>query len=338
MKVLTFGELLLRLNAPGYEKLFQGDNLKASFCGAEANVAVSLANFGINSKFVTKLPDNDIGRAAIRSLNYFNVDTSNVVFGNGRMGLYFLEKGSSQRPSKIIYDRSYSAISTAKTDEFNWDYIFNGVSWFHFSGINPALSKSLFDITLEACQVAKKKGIRVSCDLNYRQKLWSSEEAQKAMKVLLTYVDVCIGNEEDAQKALGIDIENDIDGAKLNVAGYEQIAKTINKEYGCKYIAFTLRESYSANFNGWSAILFNDNMVYQSRRYEIQLVDRVGGGDSFSAGLIYGLLTNMSNQDTIDFAVASSCLKQTIEGDFNRSSVEDVFALMNGSGNGRVQR
>ncbi len=338
MKVLTFGELLLRLSAPGYNKLFQKDSLECTFCGGEANVAVSLSNYGLDSTFVTKLPDNDVGYAAVRTLKSFGVDTSSICYGKGRMGLYYLEKGASQRPSKIIYDRESSAIALSNKYDFDWNELFDGVDWFHFTGINPALSKNMFEITLEACRVAKRKNITVSCDLNFRKKLWTSEKAQVAMKQLTKYVDVCIGNEEDAQFALGIDINSDVNSGKLDISEYERIAKYIEKEYGCKYIAFSLRESISANLNGWSAFLYNNGKSYQSQHYNIQLVDRVGGGDSFAAGLIYGLITQMCNQDALEFAAATSCLKQTIEGDFNRCSVDDVLSLIKGCGNGRVQR
>ena len=338
MKVLTFGELLLRLSAPGYEKLFQNDNMKATFCGGEANVAVSLSNFGVDSCFVTKLPDNDIGRASAHSLDYFRVDTSRIIYGKGRMGLYYLEKGASQRPSKIIYDRQYSAISLANEDEFNWDELFKDVGWFHWTGITPALSNNCFNILLKACKKAKDKGIIVSCDLNYRKKLWSQDGAKKAMRELVKYVDVCIGNEEDAQLALGIESKSKVEDAELSVSDYENIARTIEKEFGCKYTAFTLRESYSASRNGWSGILYHEGKSFLSRKYDIQLIDRVGGGDSFSAGLIYGLIKKMTCQDAIEFAVAASCLKQTIEGDYNRASVEDVFFLRDSGGNGRIQR
>ena len=338
MRVLTFGESLLRLSAPGYEKLLQSDTLKATFCGSEANVAVSLTNFGIESKFVTKLPDSDLGVAAKRSLDYFGVDTSSIILGDGRMGIYYLEKGASQRPSKIIYDRKYSSIALAKTSEFDWDKLFNGVDWFHWTGITPALSDNAFSILLEACKKAKEKGITVSCDLNYRKKLWNPKEAQRAMKQLLRYVDVCIGNEEDAEFALGINNNSDVETANLQTKDYEAIAKIIEKEFGCKYIAFTLRESYSATRNGWSAVLYREGNIYCSKKYDIQLVDRVGGGDSFAAGLIYSLLNKYGEQVCIEFATAASCLKQTIEGDFNRISSEEVFELMNGEGNGRVQR
>lgn len=341
MKVLSFGEILLRLAAPGYTRLLQKDSLEVSFCGGEANVAVSLAIFGLESSFLTKLPDNDIGRAATNSMRYFGVDTSKIVYGQGRMGTYYLEKGASQRPSKVIYDREYSAIALAERDSFDWDKIFEGVDWFHWTGINPALSDNLADICLDACMEAKKRNIRISCDLNYRKNLWSQEKAQAVMTRLVPYVDVCIANEEDAQKVLGIKADNnDVESGKLNKVGYQAVAEKISEQYGCDYVAFTLRESYSASRNGWSAMLFEkaSQQAYFSREYDIQIVDRVGGGDSFTAGIIYSLITGKGNQETVDFAAASSCLKHTIEGDFNRTSVEEVENLLKNGGNGRVQR
>ena len=339
MKVLTFGELLLRLSAPGYNKLFQKDSLECSFGGSEANVAVSLANFGLESIFVTKFPDNDVGIAAERSLKYFGVDTSKIVYGDGRMGLYYLEKGISQRPSKIIYDRSFSSISLAKKKEFDWDRLFEGVDWFHFTGINPALSKSMYEITLEACKTAKKKGITISCDLNYRKKLWTSEEAQNTMKILIKYVDVCIANEEDVQLSLGLQIDdNNIEQGRLNLNGYKVLSSKLREEFGCKYVAFSMRESFSASRNGWSGLIYDGRHVYQSKKYDIQLVDRVGGGDSFAAGIIYGLINGMTAKNTIEFATAASCLKQTIEGDYSRATVEDINLLIETGGNGRVRR
>lgn len=341
MKVLSFGEILLRLAAPGYTKLFQKDNLDATFCGGEANVAVSLAIFGVESHFITKLPDNPVGRAAVNSMRYFGVNTDNIVYGDGRMGLYYLEKGASQRPSQVIYDRAYSAIAMAKSEEFDWDAIFEGVDWFHWTGINPALSDSLAAINLEACKIAKRKGITISCDLNYRKNLWSSEKAQSVMKELMPYVDICVANEEDAEKVLGIKAENnDIESGKLNKFGYEYVAKQICANYGCKKVAFTLRESYSASRNGWSAMLYDadQKQAYFSRQYDIQIVDRVGGGDSFTAGIIYSLIIGKGNQDTIEFATAASCLKHTIEGDYNRTTIHDVKALLENGGSGRVQR
>ena len=337
MRVITFGELLLRLAAPGYTKLFQKDSLDATFCGGEANVAVSLSIFGVDSVFVTKLPDSDVGYAAAHSLDYFKVDTSEIVYGDGRMGLYYLEKGASQRPSKVIYDRAYSAIAMAKRSEFDWDKIFEGADWFHWTGINPALSDELAGICEEACRIAKAKGITISCDLNYRGKLWPSEKAQEVMKPLIEYVDVCICNEEDAEKVLGIKSDgSDVETGKLSDPGYVHTAEMIYSQYGCKYIATTLRKSYSASRNGWRAMLYDAEASesYFSREYDIQLVDRVGGGDSFGAGLIYGI----GCKDAIEFATAASCLKQTIEGDFNRSTVVDVQNLIRSGGNGRVIR
>ena len=340
-KVVTFGEILLRLASPGYTKLFQKDSLDATFCGGETNVSVSLANFGLKTSFVTKLPDNDIGVAAARSLNYFGVDTSNIVYGDGRMGLYYLEKGASQRPSKVIYDRAYSAIALAKRNEFDWEKSFDGAEWFHWTGITPALSDELVEICMEACKAAKQKGLTVSCDLNYRKKLWSSDKAKEVMSKLMPYVDVCIANEEDADKVLGIKAENtDIESGVINKEAYKTVAKKICDEYGCKYSAFTLRKSYSASRNGWSGMLYckDKDEAFFSNEYDIQIVDRVGGGDSFSGALIYSLLTCPDDQKRIDFAVAASCLKHSIEGDFNRVTVADVERLLSSGGNGRVQR
>lgn len=341
MKVLSFGEILLRLSSPGYTKLFQKDNFDSTFCGGEANVAVSLAIFGIDSKFLTKLPNNDIGIAASNSMRYFGVDTSKIIYGEGRMGLYYLEKGASQRPSKIIYDRSYSAISLAKKEEFDWDDIFEGVDWFHWTGINPALSNNLTEICIEACKYAKGKGITISCDLNYRKNLWSSEKAQRIMKKLVPYVDVLIANEEDADKVLGIKASNsNVELGNINRSEYKKVAEKISKQYGCKYIAITLRESFSASRNGWSAMLYDStrSMEYFSKKYDIQIIDRVGGGDSFAAGIIYSLINGKENQEAIEFATAASCLKQTIEGDYNRTTVTDVENLIKSGGNGRVLR
>ena len=341
MKVVSFGEILLRLASPGYTKLFQRDSLEATFCGGEANVAVSLAVFGLDSRFITKLPDNDIGHAAVNSMRYFGVDVSKVIFGNGRMGLYYLEKGASQRPSKVIYDRTYSAISMAKRNDFNWEELFEDADWFHWTGINPALSESVADICFDACKYAKEHGIIVSCDLNYRKNLWSVDKPRNVMDKLMHYVDVCVANEEDADKVLGIKPDNnDVETGNLNKVGYESVAQEICRRYGCKYVAITLRESYSASVNGWSAMLYaaSTGKVYFSRKYDIQIVDRVGGGDSFTAGIIYGLIRANKPQDIIEFATAASCLKQTIEGDYNRSTVNDVERLLNNGGNGRVQR
>lgn len=341
MKIVTFGEILLRLAAPGYTKLFQKDSFDTSFCGGEANVAVSLSIFGMDSIFVTKLPDSDVGYAAAHALDYFKVDTSKIIYGKGRMGLYYLEKGASQRPSKVIYDREYSAIALSRKDEFDWNEIFKGVDWFHWTGIDPALSENLADICLEACIKARELGITVSCDLNYRAKLWSSAKAQEVMKPLMKFVDVCICNEEDAEKVLGIkSIGTDVEAGVLNNDGYVHTAKTICKNFGCKYVATTLRKSFSASRNGWGGMFYDAQTAnsFFSREYDIQLVDRVGGGDSFAAGLIYAMGSGMDSQNIIEFATAASCLKQTIEGDFNRTTVKDVQSLIASGGNGRVAR
>ena len=341
MKILSFGEILLRLASPGYTKLFQKDSLEATFCGGEANVAVSLAILGQESSFITKVPNNDVGRAAINSMRYFGVDTSKVIYGGGRLGTYYLEKGASQRPSKVIYDRAYSSIAMAVPEEFDWDAILDGVEWFHWTGINPALSENVAEICKQACIAAKKKGITVSCDLNYRGNLWSSADAQKTMTKLMPYVDVCVANEEDADKVLGIKAAGtDVESGKLNRNGYKEVARQICDQYGCKYVAITLRESYSASRNGWSGMLYNaaEGEAYFSKTYDIQIIDRVGGGDSFTAGLIYSLTTNADNNHAINFAVAASCLKHTMEGDYNRSTVDEIEKLLSGGGNGRVQR
>ena len=341
MRVITFGEILLRLAAPGYTRLFQKDSLDATFCGGEANVAVSLAILGLDSAYVTKVPDSDVGHAAINSMRYFGVDTSNVCYGGERLGLYYLEKGASQRPSKVIYDRAYSAISKAENGDFDWEKIFEGADWFHWTGINPALSDGLASICEDACKAARAKGLTISCDLNYRGKLWSSEKAQSVMKPLMKYVDVLIANEEDSEKVLGLKYAGtDVESAELNRAGYVWTAEQIHENYGCSFIATTLRRSFSASRNGWSAMLYDgvNHKEYFSDEYDIQIIDRVGGGDSFAAGLIYALSQKMESQKAIDFAVASSCLKHTMEGDYNRTAVADVNNLLKSGGNGRVQR
>lgn len=341
MKVLSFGELLLRLASPGYTRLFQKDSLDVTFCGGEANVAVSLSNYGIDSEFLTVVPDNEIGRASLKSLQYFGVDVSKSFYKDGRMGTYYLEKGASQRPSKVIYDRKYSSISLTNVNDYNWDEIFKDITWFHWTGINPALSSNMIEICEQACRKAKEKGIIVSCDLNYRKNLWSSEEARQVMQNLVKYVDVCVANEEDADMVLGIKpSNNNVKDGMLNKQGYIDVAKEISNKYGCKYVAITLRESYSASLNGWSGMLYDakNNNVSYSKKYDIQTIDRVGGGDSFTAGIIYGLINKKSIQETIEFATATSCLKQTIEGDFNRVGVNEVESLIKNGGSGRVIR
>ena len=339
MKVVTFGEIMLRLAPNGYYRFFQNDQLQATFGGGEANVAVSLANFGLESSYVTKLPTHAIGQAAVNSLRYFGVDTDKVVRGGERVGIYYLEKGASQRGSVCIYDRAHSSIAEAKRSDFDWKTIFEGADWFHFTGITPALGGELVDICLDACRAAKEMGVKISCDLNYRGKLWSRAEAREAMTKLCQYVDVCISNEEDAKDVFGIEAENtDIYGGKLNHEGYISVAKQLKEKFGFEKVAITLRSSISASDNDWAGMLYDGESCCFSKSYRLHIVDRVGGGDSFGAGLIYALLSGKTTQGAIEFAVAASALKHSIEGDFNRVSVSDVEKLAGGDGSGRVQR
>ena len=338
-KVVTFGEIMLRLAPNGYYRFFQDDQLQATFGGGEANVAVSLANFGFDSTYVTKLPAHAIGQAAVNSLRYFGVDTSKITRGGERVGIYYLEKGASQRGSVCIYDRKYSAIQQASVEDFNWEEIFKGADWFHFTGITPALGSNLVEICKKACVEAKKQGVKISCDLNYRGKLWTRDEARKAMTELCQYVDVCISNEEDAKDVFGIEAENtDITGGKLNKDGYRSVAKQLTDKFGFEKVAITLRSSISANDNDWAAMLYDGKDCYFSKEYHLHIVDRVGGGDSFGAGLIYAILSGKNPQDTIEFAVAASALKHSVEGDFNRMTVGEVEKLAGGDASGRVQR
>ena len=341
MKVVTFGELMLRLAPEGYLRFIQSNKFEATFGGAEANVAVSLANYNQDVSFVSKLPNNEIGQMAINSLRQYGVNTSHIIRGGDRVGIYYCEKGASQRPSKVIYDRANSSIALAKKEDFDWDDIFNGADWFHFTGITPALSKEVAEITLEACKAAKEKGIVVSCDLNFRKKLWSNKEANETMSKLCKYVDICIANEEDAKDVFAIEAKDtDINTGKLNKEGYVSVAEQLCQRFNFKYVAITLRESISANDNNWSAMLYNakEGKAYFSKKYAIHIVDRVGGGDSFGAGLIYALRNSYKDQDAIEFAVAASCLKHSIEGDYNLVSLEEVKALANGDASGRVKR
>ena len=338
-RVVTFGEIMLRLAPEGYTRFVQAESYGATYGGGEANVAVSLANFGLDSSFVTKLPAHEIGQAGVNALRRYGVDTSHITRGGKRVGIYFLEKGASQRPSKVIYDREGSAIAKAQKEDFDWDQIFEGADWFHFTGITPALGDEVAEICLEACKKAKEKGITVSCDLNYRNKLWSKEKAGKVMGELCSYVDVCIANEEDAGDVFGIKAsDTDVTTGKVNREGYKEVAKELAERFGFQKVAITLRESLSANDNNWAAMLYTEGEYYFSKKYTMHIVDRVGGGDSFGAGLIYGCLNEMSAQATIEFAVAASCLKHSIEGDFNQVSVEEVKKLAGGDGSGRVQR
>lgn len=338
-KVITFGEIMLRLNPEGYLRFVQADKYEATFGGGEANVAVSLANYGMDASFVTKLPSHEIGQCAINELRRYGVDTSKIVRGGPRVGIYYAEKGASQRPSKVIYDRAGSSIALAQPSDFNWDEIFEGADWFHFTGITPALGGNLPEICLEACKAAHERGITVSCDLNYRKKLWTREQARECMSKLVPYVDVCISNEEDTKDVFGIEAENtDIDSGKLNHVGYISVARQLSERFGCKYVAITLRSSISANDNDWAGMLYTDGKAHFSKQYHMHIVDRVGGGDSFGGGLIYSLLSGYDPQKAIDFAVAASCLKHTIEHDFNLCSVAEVESLAGGNASGRVQR
>ena len=339
MRVVTFGEIMMRLNPVGYERFVQANEFVSTFAGAEANVAVSLSNYGVDTAFVTKLPEHEIGQAAVNSLRKYGVDTSLIARGGDRVGIYFCEKGASQRPSKVIYDRANSAIATANPSDFNWEKILQGVTWFHFTGITPALSDQVAEITLDALKECKKKGIIVSCDLNFRKKLWSKEKANKVMGELCNYVNYCIANEEDAKDVFGIEADNtDINTGKLDREGYISVAKKLTEKFGFQGVAVTLRESLSANDNNWSGMLYTNGQAFFSKKYAMHIVDRVGGGDSFGGALIYSLLNAYEPQKAIEFAVAASCLKHSIEGDFNLVSVKEVESLANGNASGRVQR
>ncbi len=338
-KIITFGEIMLRLAPEGYYRFVQAQTFGATYGGGEANVAVSLANYGLDAAFVTKLPKHDIGQAAVNSLRQFGVDTSSITRGGDRVGIYFLEKGASQRPSKVIYDRAHSSIATAKSSDFDWDSIFTDVDWFHFTGITPALGDNVAEICLDALKAAKAKGITVSCDLNYRKNLWSKQKAGEVMATLMPYVDVCIANEEDASDVFAIHAENtDVTTGKVNHEGYKSVAKQLADRFNLSKVAITLRGSISANDNNWAAMLYDGKDYYFSKNYLVHIVDRVGGGDSFGAGLIYATLQDYAPQEALEFAVAASCLKHTIEGDFNQVSVDEVAKLAGGDGSGRVQR
>ncbi len=338
-RVVTFGELMLRLSPEGYERIVQADRFNVEYGGGEANVAVSLANFGIDASFVTKIPDGEIGQAAVNSLRRYGVDINGIVRGGDRLGIYFLEKGASQRPSKVIYDRAHSAIAEASPSEFDWDTIFNGACWFHFTGITPALSDSAAESCLNAVKAAKNHGLTVSCDLNYRKKLWSREKASKIMNELCGYVDVLIANEEDASDVFGIRSDGtSVTSGVVNTEGYKDVARKLTDRFGFKCVAITLRTSLSASDNKWAAMLYDGKDFYLSKNYNVHIVDRVGGGDSFGAGLIYSLLKGKAPQDTVEFAAAASCLKHSIEGDYNMVSVNEVEKLAEGDGSGRVQR
>lgn len=339
MKVVTFGEIMLRLAPHGSLRFTQANDFQATYGGGEANVAVSLCNYGVDATFVTKLPTHEIGQAAINDLRRYGVDTSKITRGGERVGIYFLEKGASQRASNVIYDRAHSAIAQATMEDFDFDAIMAGADWFHFTGITPALGPNVAELTLAACQAAKKHGVKVSCDLNFRKKLWTSAQANETMRTLMPYVDVCIANEEDAAKVFGIHAaDTHVEGGNLDHEAYESVAKQLMEEFNFSEVAITLRSSKSADDNDWAAMFYKDGQAYYSKSYPVHIIDRVGGGDSFGGGLIYALLMNYDPQKSIEFATAASCLKHSIEGDYNRVSVQEVETLMNGDGSGRVQR
>ncbi len=330
---------MLRLSTPGNTRIVQSDSFDVNYGGGEANVAVSLANYGHDAYYVTKLPKHEVGQAAVNALRRYGVHTDYIVRGGNRVGIYYLESGSAMRPSKVIYDRADSAIAKANSSDFDFDTIMEGADWFHFSGITPAISDSAAELTLIACKKAKEHGVKVSCDLNYRKKLWSVEKAQSVMTPLMEYVDVCIGNEEDAQYCLGFKPDADVEAGNTSADGYYSIFKQMKEKFNFEYVVSTLRESYSASHNGWKALIYDGKEFYESKHYDIEpIVDRVGGGDSFSGGLIHGLLTMDNMKDALEFAVAASALKHTINGDFNLVSKEEVESLAKGNANGRVQR
>lgn len=341
MKIVTFGEIMLRLQPPNFQRFIQAQNFEAEYGGAEANVAASFASWGEDAYFVTKVPNNPIGTACLSQLKKYSINTKYIKQDGERLGIYFCEKGASQRASNVVYDRENSAISNVTADDFNWTAIFKDADWFHFSGITPALGQNVADICLIACQKAKELGVKVSCDLNYRKKLWSKEQANKTMTQLLEYVDVCIANEEDADNVLGIKApDTEIKEGKVNKTGYNYVAKEICKNYGCEYVAISFRESISASENGWSGMLYSAELddYFISRKYDITIIDRVGSGDAFASGVIYGLYNKYSGKDAINFAAAAGALKHSIEGDMNLVSLDEVKKLMSGDGSGRITR
>ena len=338
-EIITFGEIMLRLMPEDGHRFMQNDRLEATFGGGEANVAVSLANCGEDVAFVTALPKHAVGQAAVNALRYFGVDTSKILRQGKRIGIYFAEKGQSQRPSRIIYDREHSAIAEAAREDFDWDRILEGTRWFHFTGITPAIAPALREICLDACRAAKERGITVSCDLNYRKKLWTAQEARETMTGLMPYIDVCIANEEDAGQVLGITArDTDVEHGTLSLEGYQEVAEEISRRYGCERVAVTLRSSVSANDNRWAAMMYSGGNHYCSRSYDVRIWDRIGGGDSFGAGLIYALRSGKDDQATVDFAVASPCRKRSIKGVLNRGGGEGGESRAGGDGRGRVQR
>lgn len=338
-KVVTFGEIMLRLSTPAFRRFQQADSFDVTYGGAEANVSSNLSGLGLDSFFVTVLPDNDIGTAALAHLRKYDIKTEYIKRAEGRMGVYFLESGASQRPSKVVYDRAYSALAESSADTFDWERILEGADWFHFTGITPALSDSLARAISEALKTAKRKNVKTSCDLNYRKLLWSREKARSVMTPFMEYVDVLFVNEEDADKVFGIKAEAaDIEKGDVSATSYQHVAKELHKRFGFELVAITLRESYSASVNGWSGVVYDGKEFAQSRKYNIHIVDRVGGGDAFAAGIIYGLLKQKTLKDTVDFAAACSAIKHSIPGDFNSVNLNEVETLRKSSGSGRIVR
>lgn len=338
-RIVTLGEIMLRLSPAGCKRFVQVDNFDIIWGGGEANVAVSCANYGHEAYFVSKLPEHEIGQAAVNALRRYGVDTRFIARGGARVGIYYCETGASMRPSKVIYDRAGSAIAEADPEDFDFDRIMEGTDWFHWSGITPAISDKAARLVKLACEAAKRRSVTVSVDLNFRKKLWTSEKAISVMRPLMKYVDVCIGNEEDAELCLGFRPDADVESGSTDAEGYKGIFEAMMKEFGFKYVVSTLRESFSASHNGWKAMIYDGREFYQSKRYDINpIIDRVGGGDSFSAGLIHGLLTMPTQGEALEFAVAASALKHTVNGDFNLVSEDEVKALVGGNASGRVQR
>lgn len=338
-RIVTLGEIMLRLSPAGCKRFVQVDNFDIIWGGGEANVAVSCANYGHEAYFVSKLPEHEIGQAAVNALRRYGVDTRFIARGGARVGIYYCETGASMRPSKVIYDRAGSAIAEAVPEDFDFDRIMEGADWFHWSGITPAISDNAARLVQLACEAAKRRGVTVSVDLNFRKKLWTSEKAISVMRPLMRYVDVCIGNEEDAELCLGFRPDADVESGSTDAKGYKGIFEAMMKEFGFKYVVSTLRESFSASHNGWKAMIYDGKEFYQSKRYDINpIIDRVGGGDSFSAGLIHGMLTMPTQGEALEFAVAASALKHTVNGDFNLVSEDEVKALVGGNASGRVQR
>ena len=338
-KIITMGEIMLRLSPEGNDRFIQSESFRIIPGGGEANVAVSCANYGHDCYFVSKLPKHEIGQIAVNALRRYGVNTDFIARGGDRVGLYYAETGASMRPSKVIYDRAHSSIAEAQPSDWDFDKIFEGADWFHWSGITPAISDESAECLRQACVCAKKHGVKISVDLNFRKKLWTSEKAISIMRPLMQYVDVCIGNEEDAELCLGFKPDADVEGGDTNAAGYEGIFRQMKEEFGFEYVVSTLRESFSATHNGWKALIYDGKEFYQSKRYDINpIIDRIGGGDSFSGGLIHGLLTKATQGEALEFAVAASALKHTVNGDFNLVSADEVEALAGGAANGRVQR